>query len=273
MPSATGPSGDLPSLLEAMLDRSGLPTQISADVVRLAAELAARLPADAPGVPDAGTDDRIARLAAYLDGGLGESERAQVAAALVASPAALQDAIASLAHLDEVDRRDASAPPDLVDAVLATWQGERAAPANVIPLRAESRAESRGEAEPTAGGGETAPAFDSFQLLAAASGSDHHAVLCRSQSGLWTLEIFVGTSEPDRAAEQGYVLLTVHPDHRATYEGRTARVFVKVGNDERVLAEQTVRDGEIYAPVALAGLDLWTRDAVNVVFGPSQAAS
>jgi hypothetical protein len=65
----------------------------------------------------------------------------------------------------------------------------------------------------------------------------------------------------------------VHPDHRPSYEGLTARVFVMIGNEERVLAETTIRDGEIYTGVALRGLDLWTRDAVNVVFHHGEPAS
>ena len=90
-------------------------------------------------------------------------------------------------------------------------------------------------------------------------------MLCRSQSGIWTLEIFVAPEDK----EKGYLLLSVHPDHRDTYEGRTARMFTQIGNDERVLAEESVRDGEIYAPISLSGLDLHARDAVNVMFGPS----
>ena len=107
-----------------------------------------------------------------------------------------------------------------------------------------------------------------FQLLAAAGKEAHQALLCSSQSGLWTLEIFVGKSPEDQAAERGQVLLSVHPDHRATYEGRMARVFVVTPDGERVLAEAMVQDGELCADISLAGLDLPKRDAVSVVFGP-----
>ena len=111
-----------------------------------------------------------------------------------------------------------------------------------------------------------------FLLLAAASRTGDEAILCRSQSGLWTLEVFVGQSEEDRASERGSLLLTVHPDHQATYNGRTARIFVKRGNEEHVLAKETVRDGEVYAEISLSGLDLKGRDAVSVVFGPAPDA-
>jgi hypothetical protein len=105
--------------------------------------------------------------------------------------------IASLAYLDDVDRRRAPAPADLVDATIATWRGDQA----IAPSRADVVPFRRGGLTPTASGASpSVPAFDSFQLLAAAGGSDHPAVLCRSQSGLWTLEVFVGTSEQDEEA-------------------------------------------------------------------------
>jgi hypothetical protein len=43
-------------------------------------------------------------------------------------------------------------------------------------------------------------------------------------------------------------------------------VFVKLGEDERVLAEEIVRKGEIYTAISLLGLDLHSRDAINVTF-------
>ena len=106
-----------------------------------------------------------------------------------------------------------------------------------------------------------------FFLLAAASADAHQGLLCTSQSGLWTLEIFAGKSPKDLEAQRGQVLLSVHPDHHATYEGRTARVFVTTPEGERVLAEAVVHEGELCADISLAGLDLLKRDAVNVVFG------
>ncbi|HLQ90880.1 MAG TPA: hypothetical protein VK148_12675 [Xanthobacteraceae bacterium] len=105
-----------------------------------------------------------------------------------------------------------------------------------------------------------------FSLLAASSEKNDQSLLCVSQSGLWTLEIFVGKAPEGQPAERGQVLLSVHPDHRATYEGRQARIFVHAQDGERVLAEAIVRDGELFADVSLAGLDLHRRDAVNVVF-------
>jgi hypothetical protein len=105
-----------------------------------------------------------------------------------------------------------------------------------------------------------------FSLLAASSEKNDQSLLCVSHSGLWTLEIFVGKAPEGQPAERGQVLLSVHPDHRATYEGRQARIFVHAQDGERVLAEAIVRDGELFADVSLAGLDLHRRDAVNVVF-------
>lgn len=189
---------------------------------------------------DAGGSESLSPglLAAYLDGGLDDAARTVVMRRLAAAPAELLDVLAGLDHLDGL-AADA-APRDLVDAAIAR------APGNVTALRPRA----------------PAPA-ERFLLLAAASERDERAILCRSQSGIWTLEIFVATDEP----ETGYLLLSVHPDHRETYEGRTARVFTQIGNEERVLADEIVRNGEIYTPVSLAGLDLRTRDAINVTFG------
>jgi hypothetical protein len=188
-------------------------------------------------------------------------------ALLAASPTVLQEMVSSFAYLDDIDSGRASAPADLVDAAIAVCREDRTAAslqADVIPFRRDALNPSASAA------GVAAPAFDSFQLLAAASGADHPAVLCRSQSGLWTIEVFVGTSEQDRETGQGSLLLKVHPDHRSTYEDRSARVFVKIGNEERVLADAPVRNGEVYASISLSGLDLWTRDAINVVFSPDR---
>lgn len=104
---------------------------------------------------------------------------------------------------------------------------------------------------------------DVFRLRAAASQPISEGLACTSQSGLLTLEIF-------RAREDlahGQVLLTVHSDHRAAVEGRTARIFVKTEDGERVLAESVVRDGKLLADIDLTGLDPIRRDAINVVFG------
>ena len=187
---------------------------------------------------DAGRVDPVllAELAARLaSNGLGMGE--------------IQEAVASLAYLDEVEKQRTSAPEDLVAAVIAA-----AIPsAEIVPFRARR----------------PPPPAETFQLLAAASPTDHQAILCRSQSGLWTLEVFVEKVGQQGQAESGSLLLAVHPDHRETYEGRTARVFVILDGEERVLAEAPIRNGELFAPVSLDGLDLWSRDAINIVFGPS----
>ena len=107
-----------------------------------------------------------------------------------------------------------------------------------------------------------------FHLLAAATEESHQGLVCKSASGLWTLEIFAGQSPEDLAARKGQVLLSVDSDHRATYEGRSARVFVMTPDGECVLAAAAVKDGEMFAEISLAGLDLLRRDAVNVTFGP-----
>lgn len=270
MTGATRLIEDLTARFAALFGEADHPNEGVApeNVLEFVAELAARRQAGESHGPSApATAEYAARLAGYLDGGLDDSVRRQFEALLASSPADLQDMIASLAYLDDLDSRRASAPADLADAAIAAWRDDQAvAPsqADVIPFR-------RGGLKPAASGaGPSAPAFDSFQLLAAAGGADHPAVLCRSQSGLWTLEVFVGTSKQDEEAGRGYLLLAVHPDHRATYEGRSARVFVMIGNEERVLAEAPVRDGEVYAAISLSGLDLWTRDAVNVVFSPER---
>jgi hypothetical protein len=264
---------DLTSLFTAMLgDATRANQRLTPDLVlEFMAELAARGRTDeANAVTEADTGNRTAMRAAFLDGGLDGSARRQFEVLLAAAPADLQETIASVAFLDDVEGHRSPAPADLVDAAIAIWGQDRAnapPPAAILPFR-------RGGLNPAAAASDTsAPDFDSFQLLAAAGGTDHPAILCRSQSGLWTLEVFAGTSERDQHTGQGYLLLSVHPDYRATYEGRTARVFVMIGNEERVLAEAPVRDGEVYTAISLAGLDLWARDAVNVVFSSDRPTS
>ena len=201
--------------------------------------------------------ERAVRLAAWLDckpcAQGKESDE-------VAAPEALQEALASLSFIERVVAHPSPAPGDRVEAALAIWHRSRdeAAPkAEVLPWRPHQR---------NAGAAVSAPLEDSFLLLAAADAAREPAVVCRSQSGLWTLEVFVENPEHGGPSGEGYLLLSVHPDHRMTYEGRNARVFVMIDNTERVLVHAPVRGGEVYAPIVLAGLDLWTRDAVNVVF-------
>ena len=71
---------------------------------------------------------------------------------------------------------------------------------------------------------------------------------------------------------RGVLLLSVHPEHQAGYERRTARVFVVDAGAERVLVEGRIEAGELYADIVLTGLDLRRRDAINVVFGPAPAS-
>jgi len=263
-----GKPQDPKALLELLLDGGAMPLARPVPIdAELLAELAARLRAGAPSLSELDAGDWVRLLAAYLDGGLEDEAKRQLESRLALSPAALQDLVAARAHLDATASHRKSAPSELVDAAISEWlkgRTDAVRPADVIPFRPASRPQP---SRPPA------PLSDSFQLLAAASGGAHQAILCRSQSGIWTLEIFVGTSEADASEGRGYLLLTVHPDHRTTYEGLTARVFVTLDNDERVLAEATIRDGEVYADVSLRGLDLWTRDAVNVVFSHGQPAS
>jgi hypothetical protein len=138
-------------------------------------------------------------------------------------------------------------------------------------LRAAARAALAGQGAAPLHRPAPAPANDVevFQLLAAASDTDEASIICRSQSGIWTLEVFAGQSPEDRAAARGVLLLSVHPEHQTGYEGRVARVFIVDAGAERVLAEGPVAEGELYADITLTGLDLRRRDAVNVVFGPA----
>jgi len=236
--------------------------RLSLDTVQTAAELSGRLAESALG-PAAGARIPDSRLAAYLDGGLDDGERREVEALLAGSPESLHEAVATVAYLDDVAAHYSSVPKDLLEAtigVLTKRLTADAPQADIVPLRrAPARQQDSGPAS----------LAESFQLLAAASETSSQAIVCCSQSGIWTLEVFDGRSERNHASRRGYLLLTVHPDHAATYEGRTARVFVKLNGEERVLAEETVRNGEIYAEISLTGLDLRTKDAVNVVFGPA----
>jgi hypothetical protein len=235
------------------------------------AEFAARMAADCP-LEDSGPPsgwaladtERLARLAVWLDGKPGAQGNQFEAAA---APAALEEALSSLSFIEDVVEHPSYAPADRVDAVIATWlrtQGGTAVGAERAPSRRHQRKRASGP---------LAPMADSFLLLAAADGTRESAIFCQSQSGLWTLEVFVETSEHGGQPSEGYLLLSVHPDHRMTYEGRTARVFVVLDGAEQVLVDARVRGGEVYARISLSGLDLWTRDAINVVFSARQDES
>jgi hypothetical protein len=110
------------------------------------------------------------------------------------------------------------------------------------------------------------PRSDWFRPLAAASKTGDQAMVCHSDSGLWKLEVFVGQSERDRTLQQGYLLLTIDSEHRAAYEGRSVRVFVKADDEKRVLLEKVVHDGEVFAPISLAGLDLRAKDPIGIEY-------
>lgn len=107
-----------------------------------------------------------------------------------------------------------------------------------------------------------------LHLLAAASGSETPCFKVFSPSGHWELGIYHGVSDDDKAAQRGFLLLRVNPEFRESYEGRIVRIFVSTADDERVLAEDQIKDGELYVDISFAGLDLERRDAVNVVFKP-----
>lgn len=112
-----------------------------------------------------------------------------------------------------------------------------------------------------------------FLLRAAADESASHPLRCVSESGLWTLEVFVGTSVHDRATERGSLLMIVHPENRVPYEGCTASVFVGDAGAKTVLAEGVIVDGELFSEISLAGLNLHHHDKVWVTFGPKATRS
>jgi hypothetical protein len=116
------PLEGLASLFEAILAHPGEPTETPTrlNAILLAAELAAQLDETVPKIlPDLGTGNPIALLAAHLDGGLGLGERRQIKALLAASPAQFQDAFASLAYLEDIAADRSSAPVLLLDAAIA----------------------------------------------------------------------------------------------------------------------------------------------------------
>jgi hypothetical protein len=233
------PSDDLEALLDALFGESGFHSHAEA-----AAGFAA-CPAKAAPAGTGNSAGHLARLAAYLDSGLSEEETRRFQALLASSPQDLQDFISCASHLNAITSDPISAPKDLLS------RDETPPSTNVVPLH---HARSRRN-EP--------PALETFELLAAASGAGQESFRCRSQSGLWTLEPFFGATENGR----DYLLLEVDPAYRAAYEGRVARIFVKTGDRDLVLAEGTIRDGEVFAEVSLTELDLRHRDAVSVAFG------
>src|SRR5271163_4989707 len=108
--------------------------------------------------------------------------------------AAFEDWVSTVALCDAVEAGSERVPADLMDAEIPRWN-ESGNAATVVPLVARTRSDA-------------APLIERFMLLAAASETGNKAVLCRSQSGIWTLEIFVAPDDADK----GYLLLSVHPD-------------------------------------------------------------
>ena len=199
-----------------------------------------------------------ASLAALVDGGL-TADEADILLARAEDRARVE---ASADFLDEVASRSGQPPASLMQAARDLLGPVPPRPsAEIIQLRAPA------PVAPVA-----ANDVEVFQLLAAATKSDDASVVCRSQSGIWTLEVFTGQSADDREAGRGVLLLSVHPEHQAGYERRTARVFVVDAGAERVLVEGRIEAGELYADIVLTGLDLRRRDAINVVFGPAPAS-
>ena len=201
----------------------------------------------------------LAELARHLDGANDATERARILQHLASSPAGLADAAASMALLDAIGDHLMTAPDDLLTATETSVHM-----AEIIPLHRPAAHQPR--AVRTL---ESTINSERFMLLAAASTQGDGALLCRSQSGIWTLEIFAPVSDQDRTAGHAVLLLSVDPEHRANYEGREARIFVELAEEVRVLAKAPVHAGEVFADISVLGLDLAGRDAVNVTFGPA----
>jgi hypothetical protein len=190
------------------------------------------------------------QFAALADGGLDADE----AIALLATAEGRAGAEAAIDFAGAI-KAEVSAPPAHLAASARALLAQDGA--NVIPLR-----------RPMA---RVLPPPETFQLLAAASATEDQAIVCHSATGLWTLQTFPGMSAADRAASRGTLLVTVNPEHAASYEGLKLRAFVVVDGAERVLAEDIVRDGSVFAEISLAGLDLRNRDPVSVVFSAPDA--
>jgi len=222
---------------------------ITADLARVLSSL------DEAATETAGPAD----LAALIEGGL-TADEADIVLAHADDRARVEAAADFLA---EVAARSGQPPASLMQAARDLLAPARPrASADIVQLRAS----------PPAPAPVAANDVEVFQLLAAATRSDDASIVCRSQSGIWTLEVFSGQSPDDREAGRGVLLLSVHPEHQASYEHRTALVFVIDAGAERVLAEGRIEAGELYADIVLTGLDLRRRDAINVVFGPAPAS-
>jgi hypothetical protein len=242
MSDPEGPDETHPTLLDALFGETALrETALSS--------LGARKTDDGEAEA-AGRALKPARLAAYFDGRLNPAETAAFLAALSASPPALLEAMASLEFLEETARQPLTAPPELLASIGAP---QAPAPtATIIPL-ARKRPFVRDQAEV-------------FYPLAASSGAPHQGSRRFSQHGIYEWEVFADTSEAGRIAGRGTVTLTVSPEHQPAYEGKTVRWTVTIDDQERVLAEGVIENGEIFTDIDLSGVDLSERDPVNTEF-------
>ncbi len=194
-------------------------------------------------------------LAALVDNGL----TAQEASALLRAPADRARAEASVAFVEDVRRGGATALDNRVSDRLVS-----AARSRLNDSVGEIIAFQRRPHAP--------PAPESFRLLAASSGPPDQAIVCRSESGLWTLRTFPGISAADRAAGRCSLLVTVNQEQAAVYEGLMLRAFVMIGGQERVIIEDVVKDGAVFAEISATGLDLRNRDPISVVFNSVRSA-
>jgi hypothetical protein len=211
------------------------------------AELAAHAePAPSPYPP---FEPLIALHAAYVQGALSAGQAEPVVELLARSAAARLETEALIELLEGQGSSAGCAPDEVVSAALDALESARGVrllrPSVPVP-----------------------PAPESFLPLAAASSGGQRPLCCRSQSGIWTLEVFIGEVPQNAAEQQAQLLLSVHAEHRTTYEGLVATVYVGSGETARILAEEVVRNGEVYAAFMLRDLDFWSRDAVSVTFEP-----
>lgn len=194
----------------------------------------------------------VGAWAAFLDGTLSSEEAASLVRYMAGSQGAWLELEAVRYLLEHPTEKLESAPEDVVQEACSAL--ERARGVRVLRSHAPRR---------------SLPAPESFLPLVASSHDERRPLCCRSQSGIWMIEVFIGDARQEPHVRCAHLLLTVQADHRTRYEGLTARVYVGSGENKRALAEQVVRNGEIFAEFELRDLDFWTRDAVSVVFEPA----
>ena len=122
----------------------------------------------------------------------------RLAALLARSPADLYDAIATIAFLDAVADEHSAAPSDLLDAAIAgsvkSEGGGGTAAVVPVPERQVALSNRSSCWGPPAGR------------------ATERTILCRSQSGWWTLEVVVGSPRGDPGPGEASLLFTsVHP--------------------------------------------------------------